>query len=46
MTDTDCACGHSGDDHQDNTGRCHGTCHDSEYGTYTCLCPYYTQEKL
>lgn len=42
----DCACGHPPEDHQHNTGRCAGQCHDTEYGEFKCVCPYYTQEKL
>lgn len=41
-----CACGHDRTDHANDAGRCHGVCHDSEYGTYNCVCPYYTEEKL
>ena len=43
---TDCACGHSHAEHQDGTGRCQGHSYDTEYGTFKCLCPYYTEEKL
>ena len=43
---TDCACGHSHAEHQDGTGRCQGHSHDYQYGTFKCLCPYYTEEKL
>lgn len=42
----DCSCGHQPDEHQDATGRCEGQCVDSDYGTYNCLCSYYTREKL
>jgi len=41
-----CACGHDADEHRDRAGRCDGQCHDSDYGNYKCLCPYYTEEKL
>lgn len=41
-----CACGHDADEHRDRAGRCDGQWHDCEYGTYKCLCPYYTEEKL
>lgn len=40
-----CACGHGHDDHQDGTGRCQGQSTDP-HGRYSCVCPYYTQEKL
>jgi len=46
MTETLCACGHHADQHRDHAGRCDGQSHDSDYGTYNCLCPYYTEEKL
>jgi len=46
VTETLCSCGHIAEDHQDGGGRCTGYCIDSHYGTYRCLCPYYTEEKL
>jgi len=46
VTETLCACRHSGGEHQDGGGRCEGQCVDQIYGTYRCLCPYYTEERL
>lgn len=40
-----CQCGHDADTHHEKLGRCEGECIDTEYGTFRCLCPYYTEEK-
>lgn len=39
-------CGHTAAEHQDGAGRCRGESYDPIYGTYRCLCPYYTQEPV
>lgn len=46
VTEKLCGCGHPTAEHQDAGGRCAGQCFYSRYGTYRCLCPYYTEEKL
>ena len=43
---TECQCGHDTDEHRDKLGRCDGQCHDPEYGQFSCLCPYFIEEKL
>ena len=43
---TECQCGHDTETHHDNLGRCEGQCHDPEYGQFSCLCPYFMEEKL
>ena len=42
---TECQCGHGTDTHHEQLGRCEGQCYDADYGTFRCLCPYYTEEK-
>lgn len=40
-----CQCGHDADTHYNGNGRCDEQCIDLVYGTYRCLCPYYTEER-
>lgn len=45
VSEQPCICGHDRHEHRDTGGRCTGHSIDKRYGTYACVCPYYTQER-